>query len=174
MQRRLDALERQGDNKTDMPGKIRALEAQLARLSRLVSVTPLSLGLDAQVRDGRDMEARLNSACDSGTVVRIIERNSTIPTKKSKVFHARGATKMYFKVYEGEHEKASDNNLLGEFAFTGIQGEKLEVAMEIDADGILYVSATEQPTGRRQSLTIDSGTSAFKSLVDISKKVQQS
>jgi len=134
------------------------------RQQGLPVVTPLSLGIWG--KKGKVKDAFL----------RIIDRNSNIPIKKSDFFWTTydNQTEMSFKVYEGENPMAKDNHLLGQFTFTGLtpapEGAGIEVTFDIDADGIGCVTATEESTGRQQSLSFENSASALKSVVDIRKK----
>ncbi|CAG8735921.1 37036_t:CDS:2, partial [Racocetra persica] len=111
----------------------------------LLDVTPLSLGIETL----------------GGVFSRLIQRNTTIPTKKSQVFStaADGQTKVEIKVYQGERELVSGNKLLGNFQLDGIPPlpkgvPQIEVTFDIDADGIVNVSAQDKATGKDQSITI--------------------
>merc|ERR1712174_57177 len=108
-------------------------------------VTPLSLGIETM----------------GGVIHKIIQRNTTIPTKKSQIYStaADGQTQVDIKVYQGEREMAADNKLLGNFILSGIppmpRGQpQIEVTFDIDANGILNVSAVEKSTGKEQKITI--------------------
>ncbi len=111
----------------------------------LLDVTPLSLGIETL----------------GGVFTKIIERNTTIPTKKSQIFTtaADNQTAVTIKVYQGEREMAADNKLLGVFELVGIPPAprgipQIEVAFDIDANGILHVSAKDLATGKEQSIRI--------------------
>jgi len=111
----------------------------------LLDVTPLSLGIETL----------------GGVFTRLIERNTTIPTKKSQVFSTAddNQTAVTIKVCQGEREMAADNKLLGNFDLTGIPPAargtpKIEVTFDIDANGIVSVSARDQATGREQQIRI--------------------
>ncbi|KAL1921914.1 uncharacterized protein VTP21DRAFT_10556 [Calcarisporiella thermophila] len=111
----------------------------------LLDVTPLSLGIETL----------------GGVFTRLIPRNTTIPTKKSQVFStaADGQTAVDVKVFQGERELCRDNKLLGNFQLTGIPPApkgvpQIEVSFDIDADGIVNVSARDKATGRDQSMSI--------------------
>ncbi|KAI9034232.1 heat shock protein 70 family [Hyaloraphidium curvatum] len=111
----------------------------------LLDVTPLSLGIETL----------------GGVFTRLITRNTTIPTKKSQVFStaADGQTQVEIKVFQGEREMCKDNKLLGQFNLVGIPPAprgvpKIEVTFDIDADGIVNVSARDQATGKEQAITI--------------------
>ncbi|CAO3650193.1 unnamed protein product [Cunninghamella blakesleeana] len=111
----------------------------------LLDVTPLSLGIETL----------------GGVFTRLINRNTTIPTKKSQVFStaADGQNAVDIKVYQGERELVRDNKLLGNFQLTGIPPAprgvpQISVEFDIDADGIVNVSAKDKATGKDQSMTI--------------------
>ena len=111
----------------------------------LLDVTPLSLGIETL----------------GGIFTKIIERNSTIPTKKSQVFStaADNQPAVTIKICQGEREMASDNKLLGNFELIGIPPAprgipQVEVTFDIDANGILHVSAKDLGTGKEQSIRI--------------------
>lgn len=113
----------------------------------LLDVTPLSLGIETL----------------GGIFTKLIGRNTTIPTKKSQVFStaADNQTQVGIKVLQGEREMASDNKLLGEFDLMGIPPSprgvpQIEVTFDIDANGIVTVSAKDKATGREQQITIRS------------------
>ncbi|CAL9124094.1 unnamed protein product [Musa textilis] len=113
----------------------------------LLDVTPLSLGLETL----------------GGIFTRLINRNTTIPTKKSQVFStaADNQTQVGIRVLQGEREMASDNKLLGEFELTGIPPAprgmpQIEVTFDIDANGIVKVSAKDKATCKEQEITIRS------------------
>merc|ERR1711871_1505414 len=129
----------------------------------LLDVTPLSLGIETL----------------GGVFTRLINRNTTIPTKKSQVFStaADGQTQVGIKVLQGEREMAADNNLLGQFDLTGIPSAprgvpQIEVSFDIDANGIVSVSAVDKGTGKSQNITIRS--SGGLSDADIQRMVQDS
>jgi molecular chaperone DnaK len=113
----------------------------------LLDVTPLSLGIQTL----------------GGVFTRLISRNSTIPTKQSKSFVSTADNQSQFsiKVYQGEREMAADNKLLGQFEVGGFPpaprgGVKVDVSFDIDANGIMKVTATDQATGRNKSVVIQS------------------
>merc|ERR1711865_898929 len=113
----------------------------------LLDVTPLSLGIETL----------------GGVFSRLISRNTTIPTKKSQVFStaADNQTQVGIKIYQGEREMAADNKLLGQFDLTGIPPSprghpQIEVTFDIDANGIVNVSARDKMTGKEQNVTIRS------------------
>ncbi|PIA51904.1 hypothetical protein AQUCO_01000045v1 [Aquilegia coerulea] len=127
----------------------------------LLDVTPLSLGLETL----------------GGIFTRLISRNTTIPTKKSQVFStaADNQTQVGIKVLQGEREMASDNKLLGEFDLVGIPPAprgmpQIEVTFDIDANGIVTVSAKDKATQKEQQITIRS--SGGLSEDEIQKMVQ--
>jgi len=111
----------------------------------LLDVTPLSLGIETL----------------GGVFTRLIERNTTIPTRKSDIFStaADGQTAVDIQVYQGERPRASDNKLLGTFRLDGIPPAprgipQIEVTFDIDANGIVNVSAKDKATGKEQKITI--------------------
>merc|ERR1711908_137479 len=113
----------------------------------LLDVTPLSLGIETL----------------GGVLTKLISRNTTIPTKKSQVFStaADSQTQVQIKVLQGEREMAADNKLLGEFDLVGIPPAprgmpQIEVSFDIDADGILHVSAKDKATNKEQRIVIQS------------------
>jgi molecular chaperone DnaK len=113
----------------------------------LLDVTPLSLGIETL----------------GGVFTRLIPRNTTIPAKKSQVFStaADNQTQVNIKVLQGERDMAADNKSLGEFELSGIPMAprgvpQIEVTFDIDANGIMHVSAKDKQTGRQQAITIKS------------------
>ncbi|MCC6545189.1 MAG: molecular chaperone DnaK [Nitrospirae bacterium] len=111
----------------------------------LLDVTPLSLGIETL----------------GGVFTKLIERNSTIPTKKSQIFStaADSQTAVTIKVCQGEREMAADNKMLGMFELMGIPSAprgipQIEVTFDIDANGIVHVSAKDKATGKEQSIRI--------------------
>jgi len=123
----------------------------------LLDVTPLSLGIET--------EGEVNT--------RIIERNTTIPTKKSQVFStaADGQTSVEVHVLQGERTMARDNKTLGMFKLDGIAPAprgipQIEVTFDIDANGIVHVSAKDLGTGKEQNITITSSTNMSKDDID--------
>ncbi len=115
----------------------------------LLDVTPLSLGIETY----------------GGVFTKLIERNTTIPTKKSQVFStaADGQTSVEVHVLQGEREMAAYNKTLGRFQLTGIPAAprgvpQIEVTFDIDANGIVHVSAKDQATGNEQKVTITAST----------------
>ena len=128
----------------------------------LLDVTPLSLGIETL----------------GGVCTRIIERNTTIPTKKSQVFStaADNQSGVTIHVLQGEREMASGNTTLGMFTLDGIAPAprgvpQIEVTFDIDANGIVNVSATDKGTGKEQHITISSSTNMSKE--DIEKAVKE-
>ena len=123
----------------------------------LLDVTPLSLGVETK----------------GGISTKIIERNTTIPTKKSQIFStaANNQTSVEVHVLQGEREFAKDNKTLGMFHLDGIPAApagvpQIEVTFDIDANGIVHVSAKELGTGKEQSITITSNTNLSKDEID--------
>ncbi|KAL6760756.1 heat shock protein 70 family [Haematococcus lacustris] len=113
----------------------------------LLDVTPLSLGIETL----------------GGVFTRMINRNTTIPTKKSQTFStaADNQTQVGVKVFQGEREMAADNKMLGQFDLVGIPPSprgipQIEVTFDIDANGIVHVSAKDKATGKEQSIRIQS------------------
>ena len=113
----------------------------------LLDVTPLSLGIETM----------------GGVMTKIIERNTTIPAKKSQVFSTAedNQPSVGIKVYQGERSMARDNKLLGEFLLDGITPAprgipQIEVSFDIDANGIMHVTAKDKGTGKEQNITIKS------------------
>ncbi len=111
----------------------------------LLDVTPLSLGIETL----------------GGVMTKLIERNTTIPTRASNVFSTAedGQTSVHVKVYQGEREIAAANKLLGDFQLAGIPPAprgipQIEVTFDLDANGIVSVSARDKATGREQKITI--------------------
>jgi molecular chaperone DnaK len=103
----------------------------------------------------------------------IIERNTTIPVKKSQIFStaANNQTSVEIKVVQGERPMANDNKLLGNFILDGIPPAprgmpQIEVAFDIDADGILHVSAKDKATNRQQSIRITASSGLAKDEID--------
>ena len=128
----------------------------------LLDVTPLSLGVETM----------------GGIMTKIIDRNTTIPAKKSKIFStaADNQTQVEINVLQGEREFARDNKQLGLFALTGIAPAmrgipQIEVTFDIDANGIVNVSAKDLGTGKEQKITISSSTNMSKD--DIDKAVKE-
>ena len=123
----------------------------------LLDVTPLSLGIETL----------------GGVFTKLIERNTTIPTRKGEVFStaADSQTSVEIKVYQGERSMASDNRLLGVFQLVGIPPAprgipQVEVTFDIDANGILNVSAKDKATAKEQKITIASSSGLSKEEVE--------
>lgn len=123
----------------------------------LLDVTPLSLGIETM----------------GGIATRLIERNTTIPTRKSQVFSTaeNNQTAVDIRVVQGEREFARDNKLLGEFKLEGIPAAprgvpQIEVTFDIDANGIVSVSAKDKGTGKEQKITITSSSGLSKEEID--------
>ncbi|XP_028130906.1 heat shock 70 kDa protein cognate 5 [Diabrotica virgifera virgifera] len=123
----------------------------------LLDVTPLSLGIETL----------------GGVFTRLINRNTTIPTKKSQVFStaADGQTQVEIKVHQGEREMASDNKILGQFSLIGIPPAprgvpQIEVTFDIDANGIVHVSARDKGTGKEQQIVIQSSGGLSKDEIE--------
>lgn len=123
----------------------------------LLDVTPLSLGIETL----------------GGVTTRLIERNTTIPTRKSQVFStaADGQTAVSIHVLQGEREMASQNRTLGTFDLVGIPAAprgvpQIEVTFDIDANGIVHVSAKDLGTGKEQSIQIQSSSGLDDSEID--------
>ena len=129
----------------------------------LLDVTPLSLGIETL----------------GGVFTKLITRNTTIPTRKSQVFStaADGQTQVQISVYQGEREMAKNNKMLGEFQLVGVMPAprgvpKIEVTFDIDANGIVHVSAKDQATGKEQQIAIQSSGGLSKD--DIENMIKES
>jgi len=130
----------------------------------LLDVTPLSLGIETL----------------GGVFTRLIEKNTTIPTKKSQVFSTAedNQSAVTIRVFQGEREMASDNKLLGSFNLEGIAPAprgipQIDVAFDIDANGIVAVSATDKATGKEQKITIEaSGGLSDDEIEDMIKEAE--
>ncbi len=127
----------------------------------LLDVTPLTLGIETA----------------GGVSTPMIERNTTIPAKKSQVFstYADGQTAVDIKVLQGERPMANDNKILGNFRLEGIPGAprgvpQIEVIFDIDANGILHVTAKDKGTGKDQKITISGSSGLDKDEVERLKK----
>jgi molecular chaperone DnaK len=123
----------------------------------LLDVTPLSLGVETL----------------GGIMTKLIDRNTTIPTRKSEIFSTaeNSQTAVDIKVYQGEREMAADNMLLGQFRLEGIPPAprgmpQIEVTFDIDANGILNVSARDKATGKEQKITITASTNLSQQDID--------
>ena len=128
----------------------------------LLDVTPLSLGIETL----------------GGVFTRLIDRNTTIPTKKSQVFSTAddGQTAVTIKVFQGEREMAADNKILGQFDLVGLPSAprgvpQIEVTFDIDANGIVSVQAKDKATGKEQQIRIQA--SGGLSDADIQKMVKE-
>jgi molecular chaperone DnaK len=123
----------------------------------LIDVTPLSLGIETQ----------------GGILTKLIERNTAIPTKRSEVFTTASDNQptVGIQVYQGERDIAQHNKLLGNFELTGIAPAprgvpQIEVTFDIDANGIVHVSAKDRGTGKEQSMTISGGSALPKEEIE--------
>ena len=123
----------------------------------LLDVTPLSLGIETK----------------GGVMTKIIERNTTIPTKRSEIFTTAedNQPSVMVQVYQGEREFARDNKPLGNFELTGLMPAprgvpQVEVTFDIDANGIVHVSAKDKATGKEQSMTVTGGSALGKDDID--------
>lgn len=123
----------------------------------LIDVTPLSLGIETK----------------GGIMTKLIDRNTAIPTKRSEVFSTAedNQPSVLIQVYQGEREFARDNKPLGTFELTGIAPAprgvpQIEVTFDIDANGIVHVSAKDKGTGKEQSMTITGGSALPKDEID--------
>jgi molecular chaperone DnaK len=123
----------------------------------LLDVTPLSLGIETL----------------GGVFTKLIDRNTTIPTRKSEVFSTAddGQTTVHVKVFQGEREIAVHNKMLGDFVLSGLPPAprgvpQIEVTFDIDANGIVHVSAKDRATSKEQSITITGSSSLNKDEIE--------
>ena len=128
----------------------------------LLDVTPLSLGIETL----------------GGVMTKLVERNTTIPTRKEETFStaADGQTDVHVKVYQGEREIAQANKMLGDFQLSGIPPSprgvpQIVVSFNIDANGILSVSAKDKASGKEQSITVSGSSNLNKA--DVERMVQE-
>ena len=165
VQQLVKELFRKEPNKTVNPDEVVAVGAAVqggvlggeVKDVLLLDVTPLSLGIETL----------------GGVFTKLIERNTTIPTRKSEVFSTASdnQTSVEIKVYQGERAMARDNRLLGVFQLVGIPPAprgvpQIEVTFDIDANGILHVTAKDRATGNEQKITITSSSGLSKDEVD--------
>ena len=127
----------------------------------LLDVTPLSLGIETL----------------GGVFTRLIDKNTTIPTKKSQIFSTAedNQSAVTIRVYQGEREMAADNKLLGQFDLVGIPPAargmpQIEVTFDIDANGIVNVSAKDKATGKEQQIRIQASSGLSEE--DIEKMIK--
>ena len=152
-------------NKTVNPDEVVALGASLqagvlkgeVKDVLLLDVTPLSLGIETK----------------GGVMTRIIERNTTSPTKRSEIFTTAedNQPSVMIQVYQGERQFARDNKSLGNFELTGLMPAprgipQVEVTFDIDANGIVHVYAKDTATGKEQSMTVTGGSALGKDEID--------
>ncbi len=165
VQQLVKELFRKEPNKTVNPDEVVAVGAAVqggvlggeVKDVLLLDVTPLSLGIETL----------------GGVFTKLIERNTTIPTRKSEIFSTASdnQTSVEIKVYQGERAMARDNRLLGVFQLVGIPPAprgvpQIEVTFDIDANGILHVTAKDRATGNEQKITITSSSGLSKDEVD--------